>query len=156
MTNYLVNLIVILLIILIVVVVSFAVLDRLMKGGFKKPAEKTSTPAKAAQDKPAEKPVEEPKAPTAMKIYNSELADDLNAMLKDADTATPARLQIENHMNKESNIAKYLQSKNYHGFDFGMDDNFSMDDEANEPMTFTREDYKRFVALSNIDDKKPL
>ena len=47
--------------------------------------------------------------------------------------------------------------KNYHNFDFdNVENNDALVDSVddNKPMTFTREDYKRFMALSNIDDKK--
>ncbi len=153
MTNHLIGFVIVLMIVLIVVVASFAVLDRMLKGGTNKVAEKKSAPKKT----PAEIPTEEPaavKTLPAMNIYNSELADDLNAMIKNSNQNTPARLQIENHINKESNITKYLQSKNYRGFDFGDDE--TVTDDTEQPLTFTREDYKRIVALSNIDDKKPL
>ncbi|MBO4726031.1 MAG: hypothetical protein J5598_00330, partial [Clostridia bacterium] len=111
MTNGIV-LIVILLIILVVVMVFFAFLDKVLKGSTTKAPEKkpvTSMPAK-----PAEKPNTEKKELPAMKIYNSELADDLDKMIKDSDDRQQtSRLQFENHINKENNITKYIQDKNY-------------------------------------------
>ena len=154
MTNSLVGSIIVLMIILIIVVVLFALLDRLLKGSPKKTTEKSVAPKKTV----TEKPVEEPAAKTLpeMKIYNSELADDLNAIIKNSNQSVPQRLQIENHIDKESNISKYLRSKNYRSFDFGTDDENAATDDEKQPLTFTREDYKRIMALSNIDDKKPL
>ncbi len=155
MTTYLIGLFVVLMIVLIVVVASFAVLDRMLKGGStKKAAPKNTVPKKAPVEKPIEESIAVTKTPPTMNIYNSELADDLNEMLKSADNTGPTRLQIENHINKESNISKYLQSKNYRGFNFG--DESAADNDTEEPLSFTREDYKRIVALSNIDDNKPL
>ena len=90
-----------------------------------------------------------------MEIYNSELADDLQAMLNEQPAETSSRLQIENHVKKSGNIAQYLQSKNYHGFNFDADVNPAEPDD-NEKPSFTSEDYKRIMALSNIDDHKPL
>ncbi|MCM1403940.1 MAG: hypothetical protein NC133_00300 [Prevotella sp.] len=155
MTNYLVGFIVVLMIFLIIVVVLFAVLDRMLKGGStKKAAPKNQGPKKTPIAKPTAEPTVVNQTPPVMKIYNSELADDLNEMLKSADNSGTARLQIENHINKESHIAKYLQSKNYRSFNFGDDE--TADNTADEPLSFTREDYKRIMALSNIDDQKPL
>lgn len=161
MVTFLIRLLIGLLIMLVVVVIAFALLDRLIKGGSKKVSEITSAP----KEKPAEKPVKEPvlevkSAPQAapqMEIYNSGLADDLNSMLKNSSSASSSRLQIENHLNKKGNIAKYIKDKNYHGFDFGSEDvAANSDDDNEEPLSFTREDYKRIMALSNIDDDKPL
>ena len=145
-----------LLIVLLFVMIFFAVLDKLLKGdiGKKKPAPKTEESKKVAKEQVPEKPKPEEPTQPAMKIYNSELADDLAAMIKaEGDTST-TRLQIEKHTNRESNIAKYIQSKNYHGFDFGTEESAAEKD--NEDLTFTSEDYKRIVALGNIDDAKPL
>ena len=145
----------ILIIILVVVLILFAVVDRLLKGGTakksstKKPVTKTVETPKESKETP-----KEIKVPTVMKIYNSELADDLNAILKESGTNKSQRLQMENHVNKESNISKYIQSKNYQSFDFGVDQDERTDEDADKPLTFTRDDYKRFMALSNIDDKK--
>ncbi len=145
--------IIILLAVLVFVLVFFAVVDRLLKGGTaKKTPEKKATAKPVTNEKAVENPTAETKVQPTMKIYNSELADDLNAMLKDTKTDQSARLQIEKRIERESNISKYIQSKNYHGFNFDADTTVTNDDE--EHLTFTREDYKRFMALSNIDDKK--
>ncbi len=144
--------IIILLAVLAFVLVFFAVVDRLLKGGTaKKTPEKKPTSKPVSTEKAVEQPAVETKIQPTMKIYNSELADDLNAMLKDAKIDQSSRLQIEKHIERESNISKYIQSKNYHGFNFDTD---TATDNDEEPLTFTREDYKRFMALSNIDDKK--
>ena len=143
-------------IIIAVIVALFAILDRVLKGGTKKAEKKPEE--KKPEPKPAPAPVQpisklEPEVvqkPT-MQIYNSELADDLNEILKKTETDNTVRLKIENHVHKESNVAKYIKSKNYRNFDFGTEENT---EEKEEPMTFTIEDYKRIMALSNIDDKK--
>ena len=150
-------LIIFLLILLGVVPLLFFLVDRSLKGGSAKPAEKKAESPKAVVEKPAE-PVKaaEVKPAVTMKIYNSELADDLNKMLEETDTNQSSRIQIENHTNKESNISKYITEKKYHGFDFGADGEGIIDDTESEQFTFNREDYKKFMALSNIDDNKPL
>jgi len=151
--------IVILIVVVVLVVLLFKLLDLFLKGGFakKKTAEKKSaTKAPDVEKKQKAAPVEN-KASGALKIYNSELADDLVAMLKDSnESQESSRLQVEKHMNKaENNISQYIKDKKYRSFDFGTDDaNNTEEDE--EPMKFTREDYKKFLALSNIDDNKPL
>lgn len=141
-------------IIIAVIVALFAILDRVLKGGTKKaekkPEEKKPEPAPAPVQ-PISKPEPEAVQKPTMQIYNSELADDLNEILKKTETDNTVRLKIENHVHKESNVAKYIKSKNYRNFDFGAEENT---EEKEEPMTFTIEDYKRIMALSNIDDKK--
>ena len=153
--------IVVLLVVLAVVATLFALVDKMLKGdSAKKPAEKKTEVAKPAQEiKPIES-VQETKpinTGSRMQIYNSELADDLNAMLSEQpESSQSSRLQVETHTNRESNISKYIHEKNYHGFDFNTDDADSVSAEDNQPMSFSREDYKKFMALSNIDDDKPL
>ena len=141
-------------IIIAVIVALFAILDRILKGSTKKtekkPEEKKSEPAPAPVQ-PISKPESEAVQKPTMQIYNSELADDLNEILKKTETDNTVRLKIENHVHKESNVAKYIKSKNYRNFDFGAEENI---EEKEEPMTFTIEDYKRIMALGNIDDKK--
>lgn len=156
--------IIVMLILLVVVIVFFAVLDRLLKDKTSKkntkenPTPKTKPveqPTVTAPINPATEPAAETVTPATMQIYNSELADDLYEMLKNSDTNKSSRLQIENHMGKESNITKYLQSKNYQSFDFAKYDSGDSENHE-EPLSMTPEDYKRIVALSNIDDHKPL
>ena len=156
MITYLVRFLIAVLIVLVVVVLLFALVDRLLKSGQKKVADKTPAPKEKPAEKPLAETVEEIKPQPDMKIYNSELADDLNDILKKSNSNASNRLQIENHMNKEGNIAKYIKSKNYQTFDFGTDDDAAVADEGDKPLSFTREDYKRIVALSNIDESKPL
>ncbi|MBQ7973459.1 MAG: hypothetical protein IJ295_00685 [Clostridia bacterium] len=141
-------------IVLLVVIAFFAILDRLIKNsGSKKPVEKKPEPKKTTEKvEPAPAPVETPKTIPAMKIYNSQLADDLNEIIKKNDNDKSARLKIENHIHKEGNISKYIKGKNYQGFNFGTDEINA--DEEDKPMSFTIDDYKRIMALSNIDDKK--
>ena len=107
-------------------------------------------------EKTSNEQISEIKSRPTMKIYNSELADDLNAMLKQSSNNESSRLQIENRKNRESNISKYIREKKYRSFDFGKVDDEPIEDDDNEPLTFSREDYKKFMALSNIKDKKPL
>ena len=143
-----------LIIVLVFVICFFAVLDRLLKSGAKKSDKKKET--KKNEEKKAEpveeKPVVNKPQPT-MKIYNSELADDLNEILKTSQADASIRLKIENQMKNESNIAKYIKSKNYQSFNFesNLDDS---EEDVEKPLSFSIEDYKRIVALSNIDDKK--
>ena len=142
-------------IVLVVMLVLFAIIDRVLKGSTKKSTEKKS---EEKPNKPEPKPViaEDKKVTPVepqMKIYNSELADDLNEILKKTQVDSSARLKIENHMNKESNVAKYIKSKNYRSFHFEEQDGTN-DEQEEQPMSFTVEDYKRIMALSNIDDKK--
>ena len=143
-----------LLIILILISVFFALVDKLLKGGTnKKTEDKKPVPKTEPIEKPVAKLPTENKPQPVMQIYNSELADDLNAMLKESKEEKSSRLQIENHTDRVSNISKYIQSKNYHGFDFNSEDQYVAGQDEDQ-LTFTREDYKRFMALSNIDDKK--
>lgn len=153
MIPFLVRFLVGMLIMLIVIVVIFALLDRAMKSGIKKTSENNSTPEEKPEAKPIEEPVQETKPAPKMEIYNSELADDLNEMLKDSKQTSSSRLQIENHLNKGSNIAKYIQEKNYRSFDFGAENNIS---DGIDDATMNREELKRIIALSHINDDKPL
>lgn len=146
--------IIFLLVVLVVVIVFFAILDKYLKSGAKKSAEKKTEPKKVAEKPIVKETVIETKTPTEMRIYNSELADDLNEMLKNSKNDETSRLQIQNHLDKKSNISKYLESKNYHSFDFGTVDDDIVEEDNQAPLTFTKEDYKRIMALSNIDDKK--
>lgn len=143
----------VLLAVLIVVIVFFAIVDYYLKNsGKKKTVEKKPAAKPVVEEKPKEVKPTEPKSTPVMKIYNSELADDLNKIIKETDTSQTSRLNVESHLGRESNISKYIHEKNYQGFHFDAEnDNLTEEDET---MTFTREDYKRFMALSNIDDKK--
>lgn len=143
-----------LLIALVVIVLFFAIVDKLLKGSASKKAEdKKPTPKNEPVEKPAAKLPTENQPQPVMQIYNSELADDLNAMLNETKEEKTSRLQIENRADKVSNISKYIQSKNYHGFDFDSE-GLNTTEQDEDQLTFTRDDYKRFMALSNIDDKK--
>ena len=153
----LISILIISCIVLVMVVIGFAILDKLLKGT---PAKKTEKPA-LEKDAKSEPPVVEKNIVTntatspKLKIYNSELADDLNKIIKESSQTSSSRLQIENHINKETNIIKYVQNKKYQSFDFS-DDTTKENETDDQPLTFSREDYKRFMALSNIEDKKPL
>ncbi len=143
-----------LLVVLVLLCVFFAFVDKLLKGGASKKIEdKKPAPKTELVEKPVAKLPTENQPQPVMQIYNSELADDLNAMLKETKKEKSSRLQIQNHTDKVSNISKYIQSKNYHGFDFNSDAT-SEDEQDENHLTFSRDDYKRFMALSNIDDKK--
>lgn len=143
-------------IVLVIIIVLFAILDWFLKGGNKKAEKKPEVKTEAKPEPtPNPTPVEtkqEPKAEPTMKIHNSELADDLNEILKKSQTENSVRLKIESHAHKESNVAKYIKSKNYRSFEF--DDAPTSENDTEEPLTFTIDDYKRIMALSNIDDKK--
>ncbi len=140
------------LVVLFVLVLFFNLLERFLKGSSKKATEKpvAPKPSPAKDVEPSETPV--------LKIYNSELADDLQEILKQSNNNETARLQVESHISKEGNIAKYIKSKNYSGFNFDNDDetDASDDEDGDKGLSFTKEDYKRIMALSNIDDKKSL
>lgn len=156
MQNDSVNLIITLLVVLAVVFVLFMILDRFLKGGTKKPAEKTTVKMEDGEKKiEVKEPLVENKVLPSMHIYNSELADDLNEMLKNSNSTESTRLKMEKHLDRESHITKYIQSKNYHNSDFENEEVVTSEDK-NESLTFTRDDYKRFMALSNIDEDKPL
>ncbi len=152
--------IIVLLVILFVLIAVFALLEKYIKAGPTKKTEEKKTESVAKQTaevKPSnQKSDVEVKTPVEMKIYNSELADDLNQMIKDSNSVQSSRLQIENHLDKESNIRKYIKNKNYHSFDFGTENDDDNSTEEEPAITFTSEDYKRIMALSNIDDNKPL
>ena len=143
MDNYFV--LVILVIVAIVVALLFKFLDFVLKGGVpkKKPAEKKPASKPVIAESPIKKTAVESKPTGPLKIYNSELADDLVAMLKNSnENQQSSRLQVENHLNTENNnISKYIQEKKYRGFDFGADGNKNQVEDNEEPMTFTREDY---------------
>ncbi len=135
-----------LLIVLAVVLVLFILVDKLLKDGNKKVTKAEPSSGKTSSEKPADKTATvETKIPV-MHIYNSELADDLNRMIKDSTPNETTRLKVEN---KQSSISKYIQSKNYESFNFAND--FETSDDEDDTMKFTREDYKKFMALSNID-----
>lgn len=147
------NLIVILLVVLALVVIGFALLERYFK---QSASPKKTEEEKSTSDEAVEKPITiEPQVPPVMKIYNSELADDLSEMIKQSNPSESSRLQIENHIKKQSNISKYIQDKNYQSFDF-TEDYAAVSDEEQPKSSFTSEDYKRIMALSNINDKKQL
>lgn len=140
------------LVVLAVVMIVFLLVDKLLKSDGKKVDAKTK-PADKPAEKPTEKVVSEVKAPT-IQIYNSELADDLNEILKHTNSDNDARLNIESRVDRESNISKYIHAKKYESFNFADETESISQDEEQQPMKFTREDYKKFMALSNIDDKK--
>ena len=157
MANSSVGYIIILLVVLAVVIILFAFVDRLIKGSGpakKKVEEKQLAPKEMPSEKIVQENKVETKSPVDMKIYNSELADDLNEIIKNTQRNETSRLQIEKHTDRTGNISKYIRDKNYQSFSFGTEDNTTAGDD--EPMTFTQADYKRIVALSNINDKKPL
>lgn len=141
-------------IILIIVLLLFAVLDRLIKSSPQKNIEKT-TP-KVSKETPIV-PIEVPKNdnPPVMKVYNNELADELNEIIK-KNNNEDKRLQIDNHLNKKSNIANYIQNKKYSTFNFDSETIPNDENTDEEVSSFTKEDYKRIMAFSNIDDKKTL
>ena len=90
-------------IIIAVIVALFAILDRVLKGGTKKtekkPEEKKSQPEPAPVPvQPISKPEPEAVQKPTMQIYNSELADDLNDILRKTETDNTVRLKIENHV----------------------------------------------------------
>ena len=87
--------------------------------------------------------------PPTMNIYNSNLADDLDTMLE-VSKSQPTHQERSNQITTKSHIADYVAAKHYHTFSFDEDAN----EEEKPTMTFTKEDYKKIVALSNIDDKK--
>ena len=138
------------LVILAVVLVVFLLADKFLKQDGSKVTKDKKTDEPAVE-KPVEKVPEAPKSPV-LQIYNSELADDLNEMLKHTDNSENSRLNIESHLDRESNISRYIHEKKYEGFNFA-DENAPAEEE-DQPMKFTREDYKKFMALSNIDDPK--
>lgn len=155
--NYLMNFIIVLLIVLIIVVVSFAILDRILKNDAKKNSTKIPETKSTDIIESNQEPKNELEPAPAMKIYNSELADDINAMLNDQQSDSASnRLQLENHLHKTSNISKYIKSKNYQHFDFVPEENSTEDAETDKSLLVTRDDYKRIIALSHIDDDKPL
>lgn len=142
------------LVILAVVIVFFLLIDKLLKYEPKK-AEPQKDDTKTEAPKPVEKTVansvaEKPNVPV-MQIYNSELADDLNELLKNSEKKDNSRIKVESHIVESGNISKYVKEKNYHEFNFNEENPDTAED---EPMTFTREDYKKFMALSNIDQPK--
>lgn len=144
--------------ILVGFMVLFFLTDLFLKKGKKttapKPEKETPKPT-AVKDTPAAiKPVPTPTEKVAP-IYNSDLADELDDIIKQNSPEDQTRIQIGKHVRAKSNIAQYLETKNYHTFDFH--EGAVNPDEAatgDDKMTFTKEDYKRIVALSNIDTKK--
>ena len=141
---------IVMLLILVGIIVLFALVDWLMKNDSKKKEAKVE---QQAEPKAPEAENKEEAVPT-MKIYNNELADDLNKIIQQTEQEHSSRLKVDKHTNKEGNISKYIKRKNYQEFDFG---NNELDDksvEEEDSMSFTMDDYKRIMALSNIDDKK--
>lgn len=124
--------------------VLFFVVDHFLlsdkKRDSKKPAKETPKTPEPKVTKPEPKP--EVKEPQSATIYNSNLADELDAALKQPTSTAQSR----------SSIAEYIAKKNYHAFNF--DDVGVTDAEAGEDFTITKDDYKKMVALSNITDKK--
>ncbi len=141
-------------ILLIIVIILFALLERLMKNSPKKNTEKVSPKVNKELPKIIEETTKV-ESPSDMKIYNNELADDLNEIIKKSNNKE-MRLQIENHLNKKGNIANYIQSKKYRGFNFESEEVINDESTDVELPSFTQEDYKRIMAFSNIDDKKSL
>jgi len=141
-------------IILVIVIILFAILERIMKNSPKKNTEKASPKVVKELPKVTEETTKI-ENPINMKIYNNELADDLNEIINKSNNKDK-RLQIENHLNKKGNIANYIQSKNYHGFNFDTEEVVNEEVTDEDVPTFTKEDYKRIMAFSNIDDKKSL
>lgn len=136
---------------IILLIIFFAIVDKFLKGGKKidKKTESIKIPEKSSIETVS---VENKNSLPTMKIYNSELADDLSEILKSSQNETSSRLKIENRSDKENNIAKYIKSKNYRSFDFNTEETANTDTE--KELSFTLEDYKRIMAISNIDDKK--
>ncbi len=140
-----------LIIVLLVVLLGlFLLVDWYLKRDNKNKATKTATKNEvtkpittAAKTEPATA-VAQP----AMTIYNSNLADDLSTMLETGHAEPTDRKHTGLNAN-QSKIAKYIAEKNYHTFAFDADPNTET-----IPMSLTAEDYKKFVAISNIDDKK--
>lgn len=138
------------LVILAAILVVLLLTDKLLKTDNKKPDPNPTE--EQPVEKPAEKPTTAVNAPV-MQIYNSELADDLNELLKNSKNDGDSRLNVEGRIDRQSNITKYIHEKKYEGFNF-VDDDSKTNQEEDVGMKFTREDYKKFMALSNIDDKK--
>ena len=136
-------------IILVFVLCVFAIVDSMLK----KSPKTEKTPTKSVKEKAETPAIPKEETPPVMQFYNTHLADDLNEILENTNKDNN-RLQIENHLNKKGNVAKYIQSKNYHGFNFETED--APTEVTKDELTFTQEDYKRIMALSNIDDRKPL
>lgn len=144
---------IILVLLLIGVIILFAVSDRLLKGSSKKNEKKTNEIEPPKENPKQDLPNKEQDVRT-MKIYNSELADDLNALIEKSNQETSSRLKIEKYEDKEGNISKYIKRKNYQEFDFGSANENEEQGEDADSISFTVDDYKRIMALSNIDDKK--
>lgn len=139
---------------LVVLLLLFVLVDWYLKRGNQKkadkPAAKTETPKPtAAKEKAIPEAAPTTVALPSMNVYNSNLADDLDAMLK-AGNSQSVRQERTNKITTKGHIADYVAAKNYHTFSFDVDPNEDVD----QSTTFTKEDYKKFVALSNIDDKK--
>ncbi|MBR4419100.1 MAG: OadG family protein [Clostridia bacterium] len=141
---------IVMLLILVGIIVLFALVDWLMKNDSKKKETKVE---QQAEPKAPEAENKEEAVPT-MKIYNNELADDLNEIIQKTEQEHSSRLKVEKHTNKEGNISKYIKRKNYQEFDFGNNESDDKSVEEEGSMSFTMDDYKRIMALSNIDDKK--
>ena len=140
---------------LVIVLLLFVLVDWYLKRGNQKQTAKPAVKKEVTEPTDAkEKSTPEPAATAvtslpSMNIYNSNLADDLDAMLK-ASKSQPTRQERSNQITAKGHIADYVAIKNYHTFAFDTEPN----EDAEQPMTFTKKDYKKFVALSNIDDKK--
>ncbi len=146
-----IRVLIVLVLILVGIVILFAVADHLLKTNSKKNEKKVEQPKAEQEVSVVEK--KEEVVPT-MKIYNSELADDLNEIIKQTEQEHSTRLKVDKHTNKEGNISKYIKRKNYQEFDFGGSEEEEMVTQEEDPISFTMDDYKRIMALSNIDDKK--
>lgn len=147
-----ISVLVISVVMLVSVIIIFAFVDRILKGSPKKSETKTEKTKVAENPKP-EIIDQEKKIPT-MKIYNSELADDLNKIIEASEKDESSRIKIDQYTNKEGSISKYIKKKNYQTFDFGGTEEDENGGEDENSLSFTLDDYKRIVAISNIDDKK--
>ncbi len=141
---------------LVMILLLFFLADWYLKRSDKKKTSKPvisqKTPAETAKEKqtPTVTNPDKQVKPTTMTIYNSNLADDLDAILKDEETSS-LHHNLSNRLTSKGQIANYVAEKHYHTFTF---DNQPETIDNSETPTFTKEDYKKIVALSNIDDKK--
>lgn len=139
--------------ILIGFVLLFFLVDRYLLKDKKKDASKPTKDAKPAEPKvakPETKP--EPQAQKTVAIYNSNLADELDATLKQKTLINESRLN-EPQTSRRGNIAQYIAQKKYKPFNFSDAELDEMPPDADK-LSITKEDYKKIVALSNITDKK--
>lgn len=147
-----ISVLVISVVILVSVIIIFAFVDRMLKGSTKKSETKTEKTKAAENPKP--EIIDQEKKISTMKIYNSELADDLNKIIEASEKDESSRIKIDQYTNKEGSISKYIKKKNYQTFDFGGTDEDENVGDDEDSISFTLDDYKRIVAISNIDDKK--